>query len=72
MLLNDHLWAAANELRTSVLIVHGEKAHSRYFGENAFKPVISGKYAANKQLLIVPVSTRCDLYDGGDRDGILK
>lgn len=70
MLLNHNLWVAASEIRTPVLIVHGEKAHSRYFGENAFKAVVSGKYAANKQLLIVPGATHCDLYDGGDKDYI--
>ena len=70
MLLNHNLWVAASEIRTPVLIVHGEKAHSRYFGEDAFKAVVSGKYAANKQLLIVPGATHCDLYDGGDKDYI--
>ena len=70
MLLNHNLWVAASEIRTPVLIVHGEKAHSRYFGEDAFRVVTSGKYAANKQLLIVPGATHCDLYDGGDKDYI--
>lgn len=70
MLLNHNLWVAASEIRTPVLIVHGEKAHSRYFGENAFKVVTSGKYAANKQLLIVPGATHCDLYDGGNKNYI--
>lgn len=70
MLLNHNLWVAASEIRTPVLIVHGEKAHSRYFGEDAFKLVTCGKYAANKQLLIVPGATHCDLYDGGDKDYI--
>ncbi len=41
MLLNHDLWVAASEIRTSVLIVHGEKAHSRYFGEEAFKSAFS-------------------------------
>lgn len=64
--LNQNLWIAASEIRTPVLIIHGEKAHSRYFGEEAYKAVTSGKYATNKSLLIVPGATHCDLYDGGE------
>ena len=66
MRLNQNLWIAAPEVRTPVLIVHGEKAHSRYFGEEAFQKLTSGKYAGNKRLLIVPGATHCDLYDGGE------
>ena len=66
MRLNQNLWIAASEIRTPVLIVHGEKAHSRYFGEEAYQKVTSGKYADNKRLLIVPGATHCDLYDGGN------
>ena len=65
MRLNQNLWIAADEVRTPVLIVHGEKAHSRYFGEEAYAKLTSGAFAANKQLLIVPGATHCDLYDGG-------
>ena len=66
-----------NEIRNAVLIVHGEKAHSRYFGENAFEYMMTGKaegYDAvrkpnpvpeNKELLIIPGASHCDLYDGG-------
>ena len=70
MPLNHSLWVAASEIRTLILIIHGEKAHSRYFGEDAFKQATSGKNAANKQLLIAPEATHCDLYDGGDKDYI--
>ena len=66
MRLNQNLWIAADEIRTPVLIVHGEKAHSRYFGEEAYQKLTSGKYADNKRLLIVPGATHCDLYDGGE------
>ena len=66
MMLNQNLWIAASEVRTPVLIVHGEKAHSRYFGEEAYQKLTSGKYADNKRLLIVPAATHCDLYDGGE------
>ena len=66
-----------NEIRSAVLIMHGEKAHSRYFGEAAYKYMVEGKAEGynvtgkpnpnpeNKQLLIIPGATHCDLYDGG-------
>ena len=66
-----------NEIRSAVLIMHGEKAHSRYFGEDAYKYMVEGKapgYDAvrkpnpvpeNKELLIIPGASHCDLYDGG-------
>lgn len=57
---------SGSEIRTPVFIVHGEKAHSRYFGEEAYQRITSGKYAANKRLLMVPGATHCDLYDGGE------
>lgn len=49
----------AGEIRNAVLIVHGEKAHSRYFGEDTFK-MLNGD---NKELLIVPNASHVDLYD---------
>lgn len=66
-----------NEIRSAVLIMHGENAHSRYFGEDAYKYMVDGKaqgYDAirkpnpvpeNKELLIIPGASHCDLYDGG-------
>ncbi len=66
-----------NEIRNAVLIVHGEKAHSRYFGEHAYEYMVTGKaegydavrkpnpVPANKELLIIPGASHCDLYDGG-------
>ncbi len=60
-LLNTRLFVYAHEIRNAVLVVHGEKAHSRYFGEDAFK-LLKGD---NKELFIVPDATHCDLYDGG-------
>ena len=62
-LLNTRLFTYASEIRNAVLIVHGEKAHSRYFGEDAFK-LLKGD---NKELFIVPGATHCDLYDGGEK-----
>ena len=57
--------------------MHGEKAHSRYFGEAAYKYMVEGKASGydavrkpnpvpeNKELLIIPDASHCDLYDGG-------
>lgn len=61
-LMNTRLFTYASEIRGAVLIVHGEKAHSRYMGEDAFK-LLKGD---NKELLIVPNATHTDLYDGGE------
>lgn len=66
-LLNNKLLAYTNEIRNAVLVVHGEKAHSRYFGETAFNNMIKdSKYTSNKELMIIPNATHCDLYDGGN------
>ncbi len=66
-----------NEIRSAVLIMHGENAHSRYFGEAAYHYMVDGKadgYKSvvapnpcpeNKELLIIPDASHCDLYDGG-------
>lgn len=66
-----------NEIRSAVLVMHGEKAHSRYFGEAAYHYMVDGKAEGykfvgepnpnpeNKQLLIIPGASHCDLYDGG-------
>ena len=66
-----------NEIRSAVLVMHGEKAHSRYFGEAAYKFMVEGKAEGynvvgkpnpnpeNKELLIIPGASHCDLYDGG-------
>lgn len=61
-LLNTRLFSYAGEISGAVLIVHGEKAHSRYMGEDAFKLLNGG----NKELLIISGATHCDLYDGGN------
>lgn len=51
--------AYANEIRNAVLLIHGEKAHSRYFSEDAFKKLTGD----NKELLIIPGANHTDLYD---------
>lgn len=60
--MNMPLLTYANEIRSAVLIVHGEKAHSRYFSEDAFKQLKGN----NKELLIIPGANHTDLYDRTD------
>ena len=60
------------EIEVPVLIVHGEKAHSRYFGEDAFEKMTGVKrtgwdtVSGNKELLIIPGASHTDLYDQVD------
>ena len=67
--LNQPLLAWAHEIETPVLLVHGEKAHSRYFSEYAFERMtgkkVEGQSAkqGNKELLIIPGASHVDLYD---------
>ena len=69
--LNQPILQYANEIRSAVLIVHGEKAHSLYFGRDAYENMIRGsKYADNKELLIVEGAVHTDLYDGGGKNAI--
>ena len=69
-LLNTKLLAYANEIESAVLVIHGEKAHSRYFSEGAFqkmtgKKPVPGKttVVGNKELMIIPGASHVDLYD---------
>ena len=56
-----------NEIRSAVLMLHGEKAHSCYFSRDAFAHMVDGNpYTANKELLIVPGAVHTDLYDRKD------
>ena len=60
-----------NEIQNAVLMIHGEKAHSRYMGEGAFADMMNGSVnPGNKELYIVSGATHCDLYDGGEGDFI--
>ncbi len=61
--LNTPILAYSDEIRSAVLVVHGEKAHSRYFSEDAFKRLKGD----NKQLLIVPGASHVDLYDNYEK-----
>lgn len=61
--VNFKFFEYAGELENAVLIIHGENAHSRYFGEDTFKLL----HGDNKELLIVADATHCDLYDQLDK-----
>ena len=77
---NSRFMYYINEIRSAVLVMHGENAHSRYFGEAAYHYMVDGKAEGynvvgkpnpnpeNKQLLIIPGATHCDLYDGGFKE----
>ncbi|MDE6482027.1 MAG: alpha/beta hydrolase [Alphaproteobacteria bacterium] len=60
--MNMPILSYSNEIRTPVLMLHGENAHSRYFSEGAFKK-LTGE---NKELLIIPGANHTDLYDNMD------
>lgn len=57
--INTPLLTYSDEIRSAVLMIHGEKAHSRYFSEDAFKKLKGD----NKELLIIPGASHVDLYD---------
>lgn len=57
--INMPLLSFTDEIRSAVLVIHGEKAHSRYFSEDAFKKLKGD----NKELMIIPGANHTDLYD---------
>ena len=60
--LNMPILQYSNEIRSAVLLVHGEKAHSRYFSETAYSKLTGD----NTELLIIPGANHTDLYDQMD------
>lgn len=60
--LNQPILAYAGEIESAVLLVHGEKAHSCYFSQDAFTKLTGD----NKELLIIPDAVHTDLYDRVD------
>ena len=74
--LNQPLLAWAHEIENPVLLIHGEKAHSRYFSEGAFEKMTGQKpepgkttIVGNKELFIIPGAVHTDLYD--DEAGVI-
>lgn len=60
--LNQPILAYSDEIRSAVLMIHGEKAHSCYFSRDAFTKL----QGENKELLIIPDAVHTDLYDRMD------
>lgn len=67
--MNQPILSYTKEIRSAVLMIHGEKAHSRYMSEDAYRDMTSyTNYRDNKELLIVPGASHTDLYDGGGKN----
>ena len=65
--MNQPILKYSNEIRRAVLIIHGEKAHSCYFGKDAYAAMTAeSKYTDNKELMIIPDAVHTDLYDNVD------
>jgi len=62
--MNMPILQYSNEIRSAVLMLHGEKAHSCYFSKDAYENMIKdSSYADNKELMIIPDAVHTDLYD---------
>lgn len=69
--MNQPILQYSNEIRSAVLVIHGEKAHSCYFSKDAYANMINGNpNPDNKELMIIPDAVHTDLYDGGNKDAI--
>jgi fermentation-respiration switch protein FrsA (DUF1100 family) len=69
--MNQPILKYSNEIRSAALIMHGDQAHSYYFGKDAYANMIDGnKYTDNKEFLTIEGATHCDLYDGGETNAI--
>ena len=60
--INMPILAYSDEIKSAVLMIHGENAHSRYFSEDAYKKLVGN----NKELMIIPNANHTDLYDKTD------
>ena len=69
--VNQPILRYSSEIRTAVLLIHGEKAHSCYFSRDAYADMVKdSKYTDNKELMIIPDAVHTDLYDGGGKNAI--
>ena len=65
--MNQPILKYSNEIRSAVLMIHGDKAHSCYFAKDAYKAMTeNSKYTDNKELMIIPGAVHTDLYDNLD------
>ena len=70
-LMNTRLFTYSKEIRSAVLMIHGDKAHSCYMSRDAYADMVKdSKYADNKELYIIPGASHTDLYDGGGKNAI--
>lgn len=66
--INQPILKYSNEIRSAVLMIHGEKAHSCYFTKDAYNNMIkNNNYIDNKELMIIPNAVHTDLYDNKDK-----
>ncbi len=69
--INMPILQYSNEIRSAVMVMHGDKAHSFYMGKDAYEAMIrNNPYAENKQLLVIEGASHTDLYDGGETGAI--
>lgn len=62
--LNMPILSYTNEIRSAVLMIHGEEAHSCYFSRDAYNNMITNsEFADNKELMLIPNAVHVDLYD---------
>ena len=65
--INQPILQYSNEIRSAVMILHGDKAHSFYFGKDAYENMIKdSKYTDNKEFVVIPGASHTDLYDQTD------
>ena len=65
--MNQPILQYSKEIRSAVMILHGDKAHSFYFGKEAYEAMVKdSKYADNKTFLAIPGAVHTDLYDNLD------
>ncbi|MBQ5330326.1 MAG: alpha/beta hydrolase [Oscillospiraceae bacterium] len=69
--INMPILRYSNEIRSAVMIMHGDKAHSFYFGKDAYEDMIrDNPFKDNKQFLVIEGASHTDLYDGGENSAI--
>lgn len=69
--LNQPINCYLKEVRSPILLIHGDKAHSYYFSKDAYQVLQEeNPYKANKEFLTIPGASHTDLYDGGGKDAI--
>ena len=69
--INMPILSYSHEIRSAVMVMHGDKAHSFYFGRDAYENMISNSnHTENKKLLVIEGASHTDLYDGGGNNAI--